>query len=114
MSILEEESKKNTVTKKKLIHAISQEKGIHPNDVRHVVQAFLDKLTDFLSNGGRVEFRDFGVFDVVVRQQKIGRNPKKPEDPVIIPSKPGVKFTAGKKMRALIEKSKTNMEKVKG
>ena len=34
---------KSTMTKKKLINSISQEKGIHPNDVRHVIEAFLIK-----------------------------------------------------------------------
>lgn len=95
--------KKSTMTKKKLINEISQEKGIHPNDVRHVIQAFLDKMTDSLSDGDRLEFRDFGVFEVVERKQKIGRNPKKASEAIIIPARNAVKFTPGKKMRKLIE-----------
>ena len=94
---------KSTMTKKKLINSISQEKGIHPNDVRHVIQAFLDKMTDSLSDGDRLEFRDFGVFEVVERKQKIGRNPKKAAEPIIIPARNAVKFTPGKKMRKRIE-----------
>jgi len=91
------------MTKKKLINSISQEKGIHPNDVRHVIQAFLDKMTDCLSEGDRLEFRDFGVFEVVERKQKIGRNPKKAAEPIVIPARNAVKFTPGKKMRKRIE-----------
>src|SRR4051812_28654334 len=68
-------TKQSTMTKKKLINTISQERGIHPNDVRHVIQAFLDKMIDSLSSGERLEFRDFGVFEVVLRKQKVGRNP---------------------------------------
>lgn len=94
---------KSTMTKKKLINSISQEKGIHPNDVRHVIQAFLDKMTDSLSDGDRLEFRDFGVFEVVERKQKIGRNPKKAAEPIVIPARNAVKFTPGKKMRKRIE-----------
>ena len=96
-------TKKTTITKKKLINSISQEKGIHPNDVRSVIQAFLDKMTDSLSDGNRLEFRDFGVFEVVERKQKIGRNPKNASVPIIIPARMAVKFTPGKKMRRLIE-----------
>ncbi len=96
-------TKKNTMTKKKLINSISQEKGIHPNDVRHVIQSFLDKLIDSLSQGNRLEFRDFGVFEVVERKQKIGRNPKNAAVPIVIPARNAVKFTPGKKMRRLIE-----------
>jgi integration host factor subunit beta len=95
-----------TTTKKKLIHSISQEKGIHPNDVRHVIQAFLDKMTECLREGDRLEFRDFGVFEVVQRKQKIGRNPKKADEPIIIPARFAVKFTPGKKMRELVEQTK--------
>lgn len=96
-------AKKNTMTKKKLINSISQDKGIHPNDVRHVIQAFLDKITDCLSQGERLEFREFGVFEVVKRKQKIGRNPKNAAVPIVIPARSAVKFTAGKKMRQVVE-----------
>lgn len=91
------------MTKKKLINFISEEKGIHPNDVRHVIQAFLDRMTDCLAKGERLEFRDFGVFEVVERKQKIGRNPKKASLAIIIPARNAVKFTPGKKMRKKIE-----------
>ena len=96
-------AKRVTMTKKKLIQSISQDKGIHPNDVRHVIQAFLDKMTDCLTDGERLEFRDFGVFEVVERKQKIGRNPKKAAQPIVIPARMAVKFTPGKRMRKLIE-----------
>ena len=92
-----------TITKKKLIHTISQSKGLHPNDVRNVIQAFLDAMTETLSKGDRLEFRDFGVFEVVERKQKIGRNPKNAGVPIVIPARKAVKFTPGKKMKKLIE-----------
>src|SRR5882672_5990515 len=92
-----------TVTKKKLIQQISQNRGLHPNDVRNVIQAFLDAMTDSLSQGDRLEFRDFGVFEVVERKQKIGRNPKNATIPIVIPARNAVKFTPGKKMRKVIE-----------
>jgi nucleoid DNA-binding protein len=92
-----------TVTKKKLIQTISHSRGLHPNDVRNVIQAFLDAMTDSLSQGDRLEFRDFGVFEVVERKQKVGRNPKNAHIPIVIPARKAVKFTPGKKMRKLIE-----------
>jgi nucleoid DNA-binding protein len=45
----------DTITKKKLIQQISQLKKMHPNDVRNIVQAFLDAMTDSLSQGDRLE-----------------------------------------------------------
>lgn len=95
-----------TITKKKLIQVISQNRGVHPNDVRNVIQSFLDAMTDYLARGDRLEFRDFGVFEIVERKQKIGRNPKNASVPIVIPARLAVKFTPGKKMKKLIEKER--------
>lgn len=92
-----------TMTKKKLISTISQDQGIHPNHVRSVIQNFLDAMTECLAKGHRLEFRDFGVLQVVERKPKIGRNPKNASVPIQIPARRAVKFTPGKKMRRLIE-----------
>ncbi len=99
-----------TITKKKLIQVISQERSIHPNDVRNVIQSFLDAMTQFLGKGDRLEFRDFGVFEVVERKQKIGRNPKNAGVPIVIPARLAVKFTPGKKMRKLIERDRLKQQ----
>ncbi|MEI6531262.1 MAG: HU family DNA-binding protein [Chlamydiota bacterium] len=94
----------STMTKKKFISSIAQEANLHPNAVRNVIQAFLDKMTDSLIQGDRLEFRDFGVFEIVVRKSKIGRNPRNAAVPIVIPERSVVKFTPGKKMRQIIEK----------
>ena len=93
-----------TRTKKQIITEISSKTHQHPNDVRVVIQSFLDSITQSLSKGDRLEFRDFGVLQVVERKPKIGRNPKNASIPIHIPARRAVKFTAGKKMRRLIEK----------
>jgi DNA-binding protein HU-beta len=93
-----------TMTKKKLISTISQGQKMHPNHVRNVIQNFLDAMTEALSKGDRLEFRDFGVLQVVERKPKIGRNPKNASVPIHIPARRAVKFTPGKKMRKMIEK----------
>ncbi len=91
------------MTKKKLISTISQAQGIHPNHVRNVIQNFLDQMTQCLARGDRLEFRDFGVLQVVKRKPKIGRNPKNAAVPIHIPARRAVKFTPGKKMKRMIE-----------
>ena len=103
-----------TLTKKKLIQLISQERNLHPNDVRNVIQLFLDKMTDSLAVGDRIEFRDFGVFEIVERKQKIGRNPKNAAVAIVIPARAAVKFTPGKKMRGMIEKKNQPKHKPPG
>jgi nucleoid DNA-binding protein len=93
-----------TMTKKMLVQSIAAAKGVHPDDVREVIQAFLDLMTDELAKGNRLEFRDFGVFEIVKRKQKVGRNPKNAAVPIVIPARCVVKFTPGKKMREVVEK----------
>lgn len=92
-----------TMTKKDLIQMISQNQGVHPNEVRNIVQGFLDAMTQCLAKGDRLEFRDFGVFEIVKRKQKIGRNPKNAGVPIIIPERAAVKFTPGKHMKKIVE-----------
>jgi nucleoid DNA-binding protein len=98
-----------TRTKKQLITKIASKTNHHPDEVRVIVQAFLDSITDSLSEGNRLEFRDFGVFEVVVRKQKVGRNPKNASVAIVIPERSAVKFTAGKKMRQVVEKEESAM-----
>ena len=93
-----------TITKKHITHKIARKIGFHPAEVRIVIQSFLDAISDQLASGDRIEFRDFGIFEVVVRKQKIGRNPRRPKIAVIIPERKGVKFTPEKKLRRLVRK----------
>lgn len=92
-----------TKTKKQLISKIAAKTNQHPNEVRAIVQSFLDEITECLSCGDRLEFRDFGVFEVVTRKKKIGRNPKNAGIAIVIPERQAVKFTAGKKMKSIVE-----------
>ena len=91
-----------TITKKETIQTIAAKKRISPQEVRLAIQGFLDYVSERLQEGSRFEFRDFGVFEVVRRKQKIGRNPKIPNTSIIIPAQNAVKFTPGKKLKKLM------------
>jgi len=94
-----------TITRKQIIFEIARRKGMDPKDVQRIVTEFLHTVTDNLVEGNRFEFRDFGVFEVVERKPKIGRNPKSPETPILIPARKGVKFSPGRKLKNLISSS---------
>ena len=68
-----------TITKKQIVQEIARRRGMDPKDVQRVVQEFLDSVTESLGEGNRFEFRDFGIFEIVRREKKIGRNPKAPK-----------------------------------
>ncbi|MDR2849420.1 MAG: integration host factor subunit beta [Verrucomicrobiota bacterium] len=93
------------LTKRELIMQIAAETGLTQQDVFSVVQKTLDGITNALNAGKHVEFREFGVFEVAERKARIGRNPNKPEDVVIIPVRKVVKFKPGKRMRDMLNET---------
>jgi len=70
-----------------------------------IIKGFLAGVMESLVEGNRLEFREFGVFDVVKRKQKIGRNPKKASIDIVIPEKTVARFKAGRKMAKLVKES---------
>ncbi len=90
------------MTKRDLVMRIADETGLIQQDVHAVIQKSLDYIVEALEEGSTVEFRNFGVFEVRERKQRIGRNPNKPENVVTIPARKVVKFKPGKVMRERI------------
>jgi nucleoid DNA-binding protein len=93
-----------TLTKRELVMRIGEETGLKQAQVFEVVQKTLNYITEALAKGGKVELRNFGVFDVKIRKARVGRNPKQPETDVPIPARAMVKFKAGKEMAAEVLK----------
>jgi integration host factor subunit beta len=87
-----------TVTKKELIDQIADATGQKRVVVKKVVQSFLDSIIMELGRGNRLEFRDFGVFEVKHRKARMAQNPKT-LDPVKVPPKRTVKFKVGRLMK---------------
>ena len=93
-----------TLTKRDLVIRISEETGLIQTQVFDVVQKTLDSISEALAKGGKVELRNFGVFEVKIRKGRVGRNSNKPEIDVPIPARSMVKFKAGKEMKAEVLK----------
>jgi integration host factor subunit beta len=87
-----------TITKKELIDRISEQTQAKRVVVKRVVQSFLDEIVSELSNSNRLEFRDFGVFEVRTREARVAQNPKTLER-VKVPAKRTVKFKMGRLMK---------------
>ena len=100
---LSQDTKSKTITKKALVMDVSRKLKMHPTEVKLVVQSVLNVITENLASGNRFELRDFGVFEVVTRKAKIGRNPKAPGKDIQIPDRSAVKFSPGKKMKSLVK-----------
>ncbi len=91
-----------TITKKDLVERIAERKKIARADVKEALQEFLDLIIIELRKGNRLEFRDFGVFEVKQRAPRLAQNPKTMQK-VEVPAKRAVKFKVGRLMRDSVE-----------
>jgi len=87
-----------TITKIELIDRITEKTQSKHATVKTVVHQFLDEINSELAKGNRIEFRDFGVFEVRKTAARMAQNPKTME-PVPVPPKRRVKFKMGRLMR---------------
>lgn len=94
----EHDANGRTITKKDLIDRIADLTDQKRADVKKTVQSFLDEVIIELGRGNRLEFRDFGVFEIRERKARIAQNPKTLE-PVDVPAKKVVKFKVGRLMQ---------------
>ena len=73
-------------------------------EVERVVNVVLGRMTESLSDGGRVELRGFGAFSVRSRPARVGRNPRTGET-VEVPAKAVPFFKSGKELRERLNAS---------
>lgn len=83
-----------TVTKKELVDRIAQNHQAKHALVKATVQNLLDEIICELAKGNRLEFRDFGVFEVKKQAARIAQNPRTLKR-IEVPAKRRVKFKMG-------------------
>jgi integration host factor subunit beta len=85
------------VTKKEIVKTISEEIGMTQLKTKEIVQKTFDAIVETLVADGRIELRNFGVFEVKKRAARKARNPRT-GDKVEVPEKFVVTFKPGKEM----------------
>ena len=91
-----------TVTKKELAYRISEKTGLKKVVIKKIIQAFIDEIIEELARGNRLEFREFGVFEIKTRAARKARNPRTGVR-VDVPSKSVVHFKAGRLMKERVQ-----------
>lgn len=91
------------MTKKEIVKKISEEIGLTQLKTKDIVQRTLDEIIKTLVEEGRIELRNFGVFEVKRRAPRKARNPRT-GDKVSVPAKNVVTFKPGKEMEELVRK----------
>ncbi len=85
------------MTKKEIVKTISDETGLNQQQIKTVVQKTFDAIVATLVEEGRIELRNFGVFQVRPRAARKARNPRTGRQ-VEVPEKFVVTFKPGKIM----------------
>src|SRR5436309_8139436 len=85
------------VTKKEIVKQISEELGLTQLKTKEIVQKTFDAIVKTLLREGRIELRNFGVFEVKRRKARKARNPRTGEK-VDVEPKNVVTFKPGKEM----------------
>lgn len=91
------------MNKTELITAIADKSGIAKSDTEKALNAFVDIVTDALSDGDKVQLVGFGTFEIGKRAERTGRNPQTGEE-ITIPACKAPKFKAGKILKEAVNK----------
>src|SRR5260370_29391974 len=94
-----------TMTKKDMARTIAKEMGLQPIRVQEIVQRVCDGIIETLVREGRIELRNFGVFEVKKRKPRQARNPKTGEK-VSLPERLVVTFKPGLQMQERVRQLK--------
>ena len=82
-------------------------RNLYPNilraDMEKIFEIIFLEITEALCGGKNIEIRGFGMYKIVKRKARIGRNPKNSEL-VQIPEKKAIKWKMSKKLYRLLNK----------
>jgi integration host factor subunit beta len=93
------------MTKKEIVQAIADKMNAPQTLVKEIVQQVFDGIIDALEKEGRIELRNFGVFEVRKRKPRNAHNPRTGEK-VTVPAKLVVTFKPGPEMEERVKQLK--------
>jgi nucleoid DNA-binding protein len=96
--------KEPLMTKKEMTKKISEQCGITHSLAKQAVQMVFDGITETLVAEGRIELRNFGVFEVKRRRPRTARNPRTGVS-VTVPERTVVTFKAGQEVEQRVNHS---------
>jgi integration host factor subunit beta len=94
---------RSVVTKKEIVKQISERANLTQLKTKEIVQWTFDAIVDTLIEEGRIELRNFGVFEVKRRKARKARNPRTGEK-VDVEPKNVVTFQPGKEMEERVRR----------
>lgn len=98
------------MTKKDIVIDLAKNFKLTQVTTKKIVQGTFDAIINVIASEGRIELRNFGVFEVKERAARTARNPKTGQE-VKVPAKCRVVFKPGRAMEERVEKTARAAEK---
>lgn len=89
------------MTKNELVRELAEDFEMPRKTVSEMVESILDKMTEVLKAGDKVQLTPFGQFKIRDRAARVARNPQTGE-PVNVPAKRVLKFIPGKPLKEAV------------
>ncbi|MDB5072132.1 MAG: DNA-binding protein [Candidatus Eremiobacteraeota bacterium] len=93
------------MTKNELARELADDFELPRRQVIELVEAILDRITQVLKSGDKVQLTPFGQFKIRDRAARVARNPQTGE-PVNVPAKRVLKFIAGRSLKEAVGTAK--------
>ena len=90
------------LTKAEMAERLFVDVGLNKREAKEFVDAFFDSVRDALERGEQVKLSGFGNFDLRLKNQRPGRNPKTGEE-IPISARRVVTFRPGQKLKVRVE-----------
>ena len=90
------------LTKAEVAEHLFEKVGLSKRDAKEMVEVFFEEIRETLESGEQVKLSGFGNFDLRVKSERPGRNPKTGED-IPISARKVVTFRPGQKLKSRVE-----------
>lgn len=90
------------MTKAELVAKIAESAGIARTIAEKALNGFISSVSSALSQEEKVTLVGFGTFDVALRAEREGRNPRTGQ-PIKIPSSKTVRFKPGNRLKDAVK-----------
>lgn len=90
------------LTKAEIAEHLYEKVGLSKRDAKELVEVFFEEIRETLESGDQVKLSGFGNFDLRVKSERPGRNPKTGED-IPISARKVVTFRPGQKLKSRVE-----------
>jgi len=90
------------LTKAEVAEHLYEKVRLSKRDAKDMVEIFFEEVRETLESGEQVKLSGFGNFDLRVKSERPGRNPKTGED-IPISARKVVTFRPGQKLKSRVE-----------